>query len=235
MRKIDLLRQLQDTDLRIESSRATVPRLKAEIGDRRGLEAREAEIRQVRSEAHALQAEQRDLELHAEARGNKIAADERKLYGGRVTNPKELASLQDQVAQDRRQLSTVEDKLLEILERADVVARRLANLERALAQESAVWEVAQQTARTRQRETEAALVGLEAQRTQMASQAGPQEVSTYETLRGQKGGTAVALVQQRTCQSCRVGLTPAQEQRARIGADLVTCHSCGRLLFVPLS
>ena len=26
-----------------------------------------------------------------------------------------------------------------------------------------------------------------------------------------------------------------QEQRARIGTDVVTCHSCGRILYVPLT
>jgi predicted nucleic acid-binding Zn-ribbon protein len=235
LRKIDLLRQLQDTDVRIESGRATVARLQAEIGDRRALDVRAVDIEGVRREAHHLEAEQRDLELQVEERASKIAADQQKLYGGRITSPKELGSLQDEVAQDRRQLSAVEDKLLEVLERAETLSQRLADLERSFAEESAAWVSAQEAARTRQRDTEAALVALGAQRAQVAAQMEPEEASTYESLRRQKGGMAVAQVQQRTCQACRVSLTPAQEQRARIGAGLVTCHSCGRLLFVPLS
>ena len=79
------------------------------------------------------------------------------------------------------------------------------------------------------------LAALETKRVKAAAQVPPADLVTYETIRRQKGGTAVAIVQQRTCQSCRVGLTPSQEQRARIGNDPVLCHSCGRILYVPLT
>ncbi len=84
-------------------------------------------------------------------------------------------------------------------------------------------------------DTNAALQKLTGDRSRAATLVAPQDQTTYETLRRQKGGTAVALVSQRTCQACRVGLTPSQEQRARQGADIITCNSCGRILYVPLA
>lgn len=235
MRKVDLLRQLQETDTRIESTRTTIARLKSEIGDRHTLDLRETEFKRAQEEVRTLDAQQRDLELQAESRRAKILSDERKLYSGRVTNPKELASLSDEVAQERRQLSALEDRLLDILVRADEMGRQLAAIEATLAQETSAWNMAQQAARARLDEAQSALVSFESRRVEALAQLTPVDGSAYESLRRQKGGIAVAPVQQRTCQVCRVSLTPAQEQRARIGTDLVPCHSCGRILYVPLS
>ncbi len=84
-------------------------------------------------------------------------------------------------------------------------------------------------------DTTTALQRLTGERARVATLVSPQDQATYESLRRQKGGTAVAVVSQRTCQACRVGLTPSQEQRARLGAEIVTCNSCGRILYVPLA
>ncbi len=235
MRKIDLFRQLQEADSRIDSTRAEIERLQSQLGGRSALAAQEAELAQLRAELHTLEGQQKDLELQAEDRRTKIAADEGKLYSGRVTNPKELQSLSDEVAQDRRQLGTVEDQLLAILERSEELSSRVAQADSAHKKEKSAWDTEQASMRSKLDEAQGGLSSMEAKRTQAASQFPPADLVTYETLRRQKGGTAVANVHQRTCQACRVGLTPSQEQRARIGAEPVLCHSCGRILFVALS
>jgi predicted nucleic acid-binding Zn-ribbon protein len=234
MRKIDLLHQLQDIDTRVDAGNAAVARLQAEIANAGLLAQRQAELQQVRDDLHRLEGQQRDLELQADTHRTKIAADEGKLYGGRVNNPKELQSLQEEVAQDRRQLSSIEDRILELLDSIDERSKEIASLGAKLGEEQKSLDSRHQAARAQLQQTEGVLSSLTAQREATIAQVDPVLRPTYETLRRQKGGVAVATVQQRTCQSCRVGLTPAQEQRARIGNEIVTCHSCGRILFVPL-
>jgi len=234
MRKIDLLLKLQETDAEADAARTVMERLAAELGDRSALSVREAELSAVRAELHRQEAEQRDLELQADERRNKIAADEGKLYGGRVTNPKELASLQEEVQQDKRQLSSVEDRLLEVLDQVETSTARVAELERTLAQETQAWEAAQKSAASQVEESQGKVNRLDAERQTILAQMAAPDQATYSSLRRSKGA-AVARVHQRTCQACRVSLTPALEQRARIGNDLVACHSCGRLLYVPLN
>lgn len=235
MRMVDALRQLQDIDSRIDAAQVTLAQLGAQLAETGPVAARTAETERARQELRRLEGQQRDLELQAEERRSKIAADEGKLYGGRVTNPKELGNLADEVAQDRRQLSVIEDKLLALFDQIDATASRVRELERTLGEETRSWNARQEQAQTRLRETESGVTALAQQRVSAAATIGPPDRSTYDTLRRQKGGVAVAQVQQRTCQACRVALTPAQEQRARIGAELVTCTSCGRILFVPLA
>ena len=234
MRLIDSLRQLQDIDQRTDAARATIAQLRAQLGKREAISRREAELAVARQGLHELESRQRDLELQAEARRSKIQADEAKLYSGRVSSPKELSSLSDEVAQDRRQLSTVEDELLNLFDELDGAKSRVQELEAVLSRESQEWTTAQSAAQSRVAATETSLSSLEQQRSALAETIPASVHATYQTLRRQKGGLAVAPVLQRTCQACRVGLTPAQEQRARIGADLVLCNSCGRILFVSL-
>ena len=104
-----------------------------------------------------------------------------------------------------------------------------------LARESQEWSELQTRITGQARDIEATIASAEAQRTQKASEIDAPTRATYDTLRRQKGGVAVASVLQRTCQACRVGLTPAIEQRARAGQDLITCQSCGRILYVHIS
>ena len=234
MRKIDLLHQLQEIDSQADAIRPQIASLEHDIGNRQALDARAREIEVTRAEVRAIEAQQRDLELQAEAHRAKIAADEGKLYGGRVSNPKELASLADEVAQDKHQLSTVEDKLLAILDQLDEVASRLAASERSAAREQQEWEASQAQMRLRLGTARESIAALDSRRATAAAAVDPASRSTYETLRRQKGGLAIATVRQRTCLGCRVTLTASQEQRARIGNELITCHSCGRIHFVPL-
>ncbi len=119
MRRVDALHQLQELDRQVDAARASQARLSAQLGDRAAVAERETQVRALRERVHGLETQQRDLELLAEQRRSKIEADEKKLYGGRVTNPKELTSLQEEVAQDKRQLSTVEDQLLEVMEQLE--------------------------------------------------------------------------------------------------------------------
>jgi predicted nucleic acid-binding Zn-ribbon protein len=234
LRKIDVLHQLQDYDSRIDGARAAVARLETEIADPGTIAQLAADVERTKGELHQLETQQRDLELQADTHRGKIASDEGKLYGGRISNPKELSSLQDEVAQDRRQLSTIEDRILELLDRIDEKTRQLNEMESVLARETQSLTARHDGARSQLQQTQGALQTLTTQRDSVYAQVDAALRPTYETLRRQKGGLAVATVQQRTCQACRVSLTPAQEQRARIGNEIVMCHSCGRILFVPL-
>ena len=54
-------------------------------------------------------------------------------------------------------------------------------------------------------------------------------VATYESLREQKGGQAVALVRDDTCTGCGVAISPSAEWRLRQG-EVCHCDTCRRIL-----
>jgi predicted nucleic acid-binding Zn-ribbon protein len=230
MRKADLLAHLQRLDSALDQSRARLATIEAQLGDRSALEALEAEQHAERDALHRLQTEQRDLDLEVEGLRGSLAEVERKLYSGRIQNPKELGALVDDGQQIRGQISRREDRLIPLFDEIEAAQARLAETtaqveaarrERA-AQESLLQAEGQQLS--------AELSLREREREGLRAEADPASLRVYDSLRRSRGGLAVAEVAQQTCQGCRVSLPASMEQRARSSPDLVVCQSCGRIL-----
>jgi len=77
---------------------------------------------------------------------------------------------------------------------------------------------------------QARLEELRASRNDLAASISAPSLTKYEQLRRTKAGVAMAHVRLNVCTGCHVTLTPANLQRARNSADLVTCDNCGRIL-----
>jgi predicted nucleic acid-binding Zn-ribbon protein len=234
MRKADLLARLQHLDSALDLSRERRDAIESRLGDRSALATLEQERATAHAALHNLQTEQRDLDLDVEGLRGALAEVDRKLYGGTVRVPKELAALADDAQQIRNQISRREDRLIALFDEVEA-----ADL--ALAEATARLEAAQ-----RERSVEDG--ELQAEREQLAAEAGGRErerealraeadaasLRSYDNLRRSRGGLAVAEVAQQTCQGCRVSLPASMEQRARSSPDLVICQSCGRILHAGL-
>jgi predicted nucleic acid-binding Zn-ribbon protein len=57
------------------------------------------------------------------------------------------------------------------------------------------------------------------------------DLQTYERLRRSKAGLAVSPVIDGACSVCRVGVPVHIVRAARPGTEIVTCPSCGRILY----
>jgi predicted nucleic acid-binding Zn-ribbon protein len=231
MRKVDALRNLQEVDSALDQVRARLARIAAQWGRREALDAAAAARDAAVATLHRRQADQRDLELEIEKLQTKLRADSEKLYGGRVHNPRELQDLSDEVAQDTRQVSEREDRLLEVFEQVEAAQATADQAIAAHAKAEETWKREQAEMAAARRELEAEGNRLTARRNQVVAQADPVSLRLYESLRRSKGGLAVVAIQQRTCQGCRIALPSSEEQKARMGDELVTCSSCGRILY----
>jgi len=137
---LEPLWQLQQIDLRLAGARAQ--RLALDDGStlRAEADAARAAAAAAAARLHECQATLRDHELRlegTEAKQKKIEGD---LYGGRVSNPKELASLQDDLASLGRMRDNLEDRILALLDQTEALKREAAtaaDLDRSLAQRSA--------------------------------------------------------------------------------------------------
>ncbi|HZR98533.1 MAG TPA: C4-type zinc ribbon domain-containing protein [Chloroflexota bacterium] len=231
MRKVDALRDLQEVDSALDQARARLERIAARWGKREALDAAAAARDAAVAELHHRQADQRDLELEIEKLNGKLKANSEKLYGGRVRNPRELEDLSREVEQDRRQISEREDRLIEVFEQVEAAQAAADQATAAFARAEAAWKREQEEMAVARRELQAEGNRLTARRAEIAAQADAASLRLYESLRRSKGGLAVVAVQQRSCQGCRIALPSSEEQKARTSAELVTCSSCGRILY----
>lgn len=94
------------------------------------------------------------------------------------------------------------------------------------------WRENQQKLLQQQTELQTELAALEQKRNLLAGQIDSDSLSLYEEVRHAKQGQAVAKVMQGRCQGCRISLPVSDQQKARMGQELVRCSNCGRILYL---
>lgn len=174
----------------------------------------------------------RDLELENQGISEKMIEVQNRLYGGRVTNPRELSSLQDELGYLSRRQKQQEDRVLDVMLQLDEQAEDLESRSDQLAQASGRWETLQLSLRAEQAELEAQVSQLRAQRAAIRGTLQAEELSTYDRLRQRKNGLAVVLLQGQACGGCGVGLSTSMLQQVRQADVMQFCTNCGRILSV---
>jgi predicted nucleic acid-binding Zn-ribbon protein len=230
MKKVQPLVELQHLDSALDRERERLATVRALLADDSTLGPARASCAAAEAELRKWQTEQRDLELEVQDLREKLSLVERKLYGGSVSNAKELENMTRDAAQFRGLISTREDRLLALYDLIDAADQSLATARASLVETERVYTVGQQAFQDEQRELEASIADHEARRRSTEVGADAAALRAYESLRRTRGGLAVAEVTQRTCQGCRVSLPTNEATRARASDELVFCQSCGRIL-----
>ena len=235
MSRWDALLALQALDLRADQlthRRATLP-ARAEIDKvLASLASLEAAAATAEGERHELARAQQRLEDEIATLTDKATQHDKALYSGSVTNPRELQAMQDEIAALKRRISQLEDQELEIMEQIEPVDAALAE---AAAQRAALDADAVRW-RAELAETEVAIDAelgeVSSERTTVVAEIEPELLATYERLRPQTGGIAVARLVGGSCGGCHLGLSAVEVDRLKKlpPEEAAHCEECGRLL-----
>lgn len=179
-----------------------------------------------------LERSQRELEREVEDLQAKAAASENRLYGGTVKNPKELASLQEQVANLKQRMKDLDDKTLDIMDEVETVQQQVSLKRQTLAEVEKEWQEEQASLSRERAELSSALAALEQKKEGLTSKLDKASLELYQSLRRIRQGRAVVKVELGVCQGCRIALPMSELQRAKIGQELVQCSSCERILYL---
>ncbi|MCH7737034.1 MAG: hypothetical protein IH872_06485 [Chloroflexi bacterium] len=154
------------------------------------------------------------------------------LYGGEITNPRDLESLEREASNVLQLVEKQETALAEITRKIEEAQNKQSELESKLGEVKAAREIRQTELRASLKELSAERAGFQGQRSKLTEDLDPTSLQQYEILRKSKGGLAVAKVERGLCQGCRMSLPTHQQQRVRGGHQVVLCSSCGRMLFL---
>jgi predicted nucleic acid-binding Zn-ribbon protein len=228
---VEAIYRLQSIDVEMDEKRESLLSIEAELANNEDvLEASEA-AQAIEETLRELRSRLRSLELDLEGVSSKIAANERALYGGEVTNPKELAGMEQELDYLRRRRTAVEDDTLVLMGEVEAQEETLQAAQKLLSRTEQRWRMDQSELVNDAEELRSRLVTLEAERKETARGIAEDNLAAYESLRRQKGGQAVALLEDGICQGCRVALPTSLAQRVRRGSELVHCVSCQRVLY----
>ena len=235
MGSFDQLLVLQEHDTTVEQlrhRRATLPEREQLVAHRQDLVALEQQLASVQQQRDDVARSQKRLEDEVATVEAKVADVHSKLYGGSVTAPKELQALQDDETSLKRHQGNVEDKVLEQMELAvplddelEALAARRVELEQLAVRADQAITVAEA-------EIDAELAVVLAERDDIAAELDPESVATYEQLRHDLGGIAVARLVGTNCGGCHLTLSAVELDRVRHSPPdvMVFCGECGRLL-----
>lgn len=203
------------------------------------MRTREEELTQLRDLLVAAQTEEGDTsreqtkaEQDVDQVRKRATRNQERLDSGMVTNPKDLESLQSELASLGRRQSTLEDVVLEIMERNEAATARVAELTERVAAVRARAEDAQARRAAATEEIDAEADGIRKEREVVAASVPDDLLKLYDKLREQHGGVGAAKLYQRRCEGCRLELniTELNEVRDAAPETVVRCENCRRIL-----
>ena len=173
----------------------------------------------------------KDIEEQVQAKMIKFKLTQASLFGGKISNTKELQDLQNEGEALKRTITKLEEEQLLFmiaLEEAQE-AQRQAEFQ----YKQAIADQVSNNSKLLGEKTklESDLPGLEAQRQSITQWIPIPTLESYENLIKTKAGKAVAEVIDDSCSACGAMLTPAEIQSARSPTTLLRCRTCGRILY----
>lgn len=230
MSQAEALYRLQSIDLEIDEKARRLREMEASLGETDELHAARARVGEVEAVLQDLRKTLRRQELEVKGCTAKLRQEEKKLYGGRIRNPKELADLNEEVSYLRRALSAMEDEMLDTMVNIEEREEQLAAATERLHTVEVTWGDGQTRLRREMEELGRALEDLRREREDALPCVTTESLRLYDSLRRAKGGRAVALLEKNLCTGCLVTLPSSEAQQVRRGGPLVHCSNCGRVL-----
>lgn len=154
------------------------------------------------------------------------------LHSGAVAAPRELKALQDEIASLQRRQRMLEDGELDLMERAEPLDKTIEELSiRENHLEKRVGEVEKELAAA-ESVVDEEIAEVEQRRAALVADLPDDMLATYDRLRSQYAGVAVAKLSGGTCGGCFLSLSAVEVDRIKKQpADaVINCEECGRIL-----
>jgi predicted nucleic acid-binding Zn-ribbon protein len=229
----NLLSKLQEIDLRIDK----LEHKKGSLPEKSNYEISQVELIEIQKnlskklkQAEEEERKQKKLEGELDRVTFKIRSEEEKLYGGKITNPKELISIQKEIGLLLKEKDGLETKLLEQLDMVEALDKELKNLiqnekrvalrteELKNALNEALDNIDKEFSRL-QKEREGVVLDLE-----------EPLYNLYQRLRKEQQGLAVARVKDGICQGCHMQISTEEEDKMLYEERIWRCEHCKRIL-----
>jgi predicted nucleic acid-binding Zn-ribbon protein len=228
--QLEALDALQKLDTQIEQLRRERARLDDASALRREMDARRARHTGLEERLHQLRVQLQDAELELKSVEAKKKEFERRLYEGKVTNPKELTAIEKEIEMLGRQRGRLDETILTLMDSIDTATGELAAAAQARDTAEAAWRAADEKYRTEAARLETALRELVPLRQQAAAAIEPATLRRYDDLRARASNLAVVHVVEKACAGCHTTLTAGVLRRLQEGTAYVYCENCSRFL-----
>jgi len=224
------LLHLQELDSRID----TLLRERAALDDGTALKQSrddcESSLEAARARLHEYHADQVNAELELRTVEEKRASVSRKLYEGKVTIPKELAAMEQEIEMFGRQRGRLDERILVLMEEIETTTAEVDRLIQEFDAASRAWD--EQVAHYRQNlsRINAELKQLTPQRAAQAAEIEAGTLRRYDDLRRRAGNLAAVGIIDGRCAGCRTSVPTMTARQVEQAERYCFCDNCGRFL-----
>ena len=229
LEKLLVLQDRQQKIRQIENEVGTVPLQRKSLDAQ--LAASVAAVEALKHRGRQIEVDRKKLELDVGTRQESIARLRTQQYETRKND--EFQAIGHEIERYTKDISTIEDQELELMEQADKVKLELAEEEKKAAAIKA--SVSRQVADLDEKSktlTER-LDGLKKERAENAATIDEDLLDRFDRMFESKGDAAIVAVEHGVCTGCHMKLTIATVKAVEAGSEIVTCEQCGRILYVP--
>ena len=229
-----LLLEIADLDtklIQLKHQRAALPEVKRVQDLEIELGSVDLKIVAAQTEVFDLESAQEKAETDVEQVEQRIAKDQARLAGGSAS-PKELESLQHELATLAKRLNELEDVELEVMQQLDDAKSAFEELTHNRNRISGELDQTNQELSTKLAEFDAELTAQESQRATLTEQLPKDLVDLYEKIKTDQGDVGAAKLHRGACQGCHISLDATELNRIKgLPAEtVVRCEECRRIL-----
>lgn len=226
---LEALLVLQKTDRKISKLQREINDIPARKTDiEQQMAGAKARLEEARADQQQVEADLKQLEVEAESRRDKITKYKQQQMDAKTND--QYRALLNEVAAEQREISALEDREIEIMEKSEVTKKAIAEREAELKEEEEGIADEVEMLAERLEEAQEDLKALAEKRTKLAGDVDPSLLKKYERLFANKGDFAVVEVENDHCSGCHMKLPPQVINDALNPAKLVICNFCGRML-----
>ena len=223
---------LQELDIILDRVQTEHDKTEHELNNGDTVKDLETELERDSEWLQETELQQKASKLEAESQKERSESLNSQLYGGEITNPRDLESLEREASNVLHLVEQQEAAISQITEKIEEAQSKKDDLESKLDEAKTAWGIRKSELQAALKELNAKRAGFEGKRSKLTEGLDATSLQHYEMLRKRKGGVAVVKVQRGLCQGCRMSLPTHQQQRVRNGSQMVLCASCGRMLFL---
>jgi uncharacterized protein len=222
--------ELQQVDLRVAELTSQIDALPSQIEN---LEAQLRDFIRAHEERKqrlaANQKERRELDGEIQSIQTKISRHKDQLY--QVKTNEQFKAMKHEIEVEEENIRKIEDQILEKMMEAEQLEKLVRDAASRLDGEKARVATAIRQLESERRVDTQERDELQSRRQELSDALSDAVRQLYERVRSVRRGVAVAEVRDGCCTRCNVRLRPQAYNDVRTSESIVSCESCGRILY----
>jgi predicted nucleic acid-binding Zn-ribbon protein len=178
-----------------------------------------------------LQVKLKRIELDLTEKSNKIKKHQEDLYGGKISDIKELKQIQKVIANYKEEKDSIEEDVLDLMEEVEDLDKSIGHLDEDLKRKEKEFKKRKEEMDLASLAIEKNMNSLNIKREEILNKITDNRLlKEYEHLRKEKGGKAIMEVDGSICPGCYLDLPSDAIYQLKKNRKIIICPNCSRIL-----